>query len=215
MIFDCDGVLVDSELLAADVLAREASAEGYPLTAEDCLARFTGISMARVLELIEAERGRPLPPDFEDRVRAADFAAFATSLRPVEGVFEMLAALPYRRCVASSGTPAKMRFTLERTGLLPFFAPYLFSASMVARGKPAPDLFLYAARAMNADPAACVVVEDAAAGIAAARAAGMRVLGFAGAAHCRDEGYPAMLKKAGAGVVFTQMARLGEYLQQV
>ena len=212
VIFDCDGVLVDSELLAADVLAREVSAAGYPLTADDCLARFTGIAMTRVLALIETEWGRPLPPGFEARVRAADFAAFAASLRPVADVFEMLEALPYRRCVASSGTPEKMRFTLSRTGLLPLFAPHLYSASMVARGKPAPDLFLHAARAMRADPAACVVVEDAAPGIAAPRAAGMRVLGFAAASHCRD-GYREMLERAGASQVFTGMAELAEHLK--
>ncbi|MFO1128621.1 MAG: HAD family hydrolase [Rhodospirillales bacterium] len=210
VIFDCDGVLVDSELLAAAVLAREVSAEGYPLTTEACLERFTGISMRNVLALIERE-WRPLPAGFEERVRAADFAAFAASLQPVAGVAEMLPRLPYRRCVASSGTPEKIRFTLGLTGLLPFFAPHLYSASMVASGKPAPDLFLHAAREMHADPAACVVIEDAVAGITAARAAGMRVLGFAGASHCRD-GYGAMLQRAGAPVVFTRMAELPERL---
>jgi HAD superfamily hydrolase (TIGR01509 family) len=126
----------------------------------------------------------------------------------------MLETLPYRRCVASSGTPEKMRFTLGHTGLLPFFAPNLFSASMVARGKPAPDLFLYAARAMKAAPAACVVVEDATAGIAAARAAGMRVLGFTGGSHCRD-GYRTMLEVAGASIVFNQMADLAHHLKRI
>ncbi|MFO1153634.1 MAG: HAD-IA family hydrolase [Rhodospirillales bacterium] len=214
VIFDCDGVLVDSELLAAEVLAREVSVEGLPLTADECLARYTGISMKSVLALIEAERGRALPPDFEARVRAGDFAAFAASLQPVAGVREMLQALPHRRCVASSGWPDKMRFTLGRTGLLPLLAPHLFSASMVAHGKPAPDLFLHAARMMHADPAACVVVEDSVAGIIAARAAGMRVLGFAGASHCGD-GYRAMLEGAGASIVFSRMDQLVELLKQV
>ena len=207
LIFDCDGVLVDSELLAASALAEEVTTFGLALSAEDCVARFTGISMAAVLAMIDADLGRPLPPDFEARVRAADERAFARQLQPIEGVAAAIQALGRRRCVASSGLPEKIRFSLRLTGLLPLFEPYLFSASMVARGKPAPDLFLYAAQQMHVPPAACLVVEDSVAGVTAATAAGMRVLGFTGGAHCNG-GTAARLASAGAMAVFDRMALL-------
>lgn len=213
VLFDCDGVLVDSEVLSARVLADEATALGRPLSPEDCLDRFTGISMAAVRSMIEADLGQPLPPDFEARIRAADERAFARQLRPIEGVEAAIRALDCRRCVASSGSPEKMRFTLGLTGLLPLFEPHLFSASMVARGKPAPDLFAYAARQMRVPPAACLVVEDSVAGVTAAVAAGMDVLGFAGGAHCRD-GYASMLQRAGARITFERMAQLPALVAQ-
>jgi len=212
IVFDCDGVLVDSELLASRLLAEALAAEGCPLTAAECRARFTGISIRSVIETIEAERGRPLPADFEERVRANDLAVFARELRAVPGVAEALARIPTPKCVASSGAPEKIRHSLTVTGLIGFFEPHLFSAHMVARGKPAPDLFLHAARRMGVAPARCVVVEDSAAGIRAARAAGMPVLGFAGGGHAGD-GYAAMLRAAGAAGVFDDMAALPALLQ--
>jgi haloacid dehalogenase superfamily, subfamily IA, variant 3 with third motif having DD or ED len=207
VIFDCDGVLVDSEVLSAQVLAAEVMALGLPLTTEDCLARFTGLSMRAVLAAIEADLGRPLPPAFEEHVRAADERVFRGGLKAIDGVAVAVGALPGRVCVASSGALAKMRFTLGLTGLLPLFEPNLFSAGMVARGKPAPDLFLFAAREMDVSPAACLVVEDSVAGVTAAVAAGMRVLGFAGGGHCRG-GYRQCLRDAGAATVFDRMADL-------
>lgn len=207
VIFDCDGVLVDSEPLAAEVLARELNAIGYAITAEDCIERFTGISMPATVAAIEADWGRPLPEGFEAWVRAADFAAFARELTPIAGVADAVGRLACRVCVASSGAPEKMCFSLQRTGLLPLFAPHLFSAGMVAHGKPAPDLFLYAARAMGADPGACVVVEDAVPGVLAAVAAGMRALGFIGGGHCRPA-TAAALTAAGAQAVFAEMQAL-------
>jgi HAD superfamily hydrolase (TIGR01509 family) len=212
VIFDCDGVLVDSEVVAARVLARQLTAIGFPLTAEDCLARYTGISMNSVVERIEEEWGRPVPEGFLERVRAADAEAFRAELRPVAGVREVVRALAQPKCVASSGRLAKMRLTLSLTGLLPFFAPHLFSAEMVARGKPAPDLFLYAADRMNSAPARCLVVEDSREGVRAAVAAGMRVLGFAGGSHCAP-GHDAVLRAAGASLVFVRMAELPRLLE--
>lgn len=212
VIFDCDGVLVDSEPIAARVLAAAATAAGLPLTANEALARFTGIALADVFAQLEADLGRPLPADFGARIAAADAAAFARELEPVAGVAAMLAALPYRRCVASSGSLQKIRTTLGLTGLLALFEPHLYSAAMVPRGKPAPDLFLHAAREMGVRPAAAVVVEDAAPGIRAARAAGMRVLGFAGGGHCRDD-TATQLTQAGADAVFTRMSELPSLLR--
>ena len=180
VIFDCDGVLVDSEPIACRVMARELTALGYPLSPDDCQERFTGVSMKTVMAMIEADWGQALPAGFEDHLRDKDFEAFRAELEPVPGVEEMLADLDIRRCVASSGTPEKIRFTLTVTGLIGAFEPHLFSARMVEHGKPAPDLFLHAAQRMATPPEACIVVEDSVAGIQAARAAGMRVLGFAG-----------------------------------
>ncbi|WP_316975851.1 HAD family hydrolase [Shumkonia mesophila] len=214
VIFDCDGVLVDSELLASRLLAEALAAEGYAVTEADCRARFTGISIRSVIEIIEAERGTPLPADFEDKVRANDLAVFARELKAVPGVAAALARIPTAKCVASSGAPEKIRHSLTVTGLIDFFAPHLFSAHMVRRGKPAPDLFLFAAAKMGVEAARCVVVEDSAAGVAAAGAAGMPVLGFAGGGHAGD-GYAAMLKATGAARVFDDMAELPALLQGV
>ncbi len=208
VIFDCDGVLVDSEPLACRVMARELTALGYPLTADDCHDRFTGVSMKTVMERIEADWGQPLPAGFEDHLRDKDFEAFRAELEPVPGIEAMLAHLEIPRCVASSGAPEKIRFTLTVTGLIGAFEPHLFSARMVEHGKPAPDLFLHAAEQMNTPPAACVVVEDSVAGITAARAAGMRVLGFAGASHANSPAYAKTLAAAGADTIFTQMPDL-------
>lgn len=213
VIFDCDGVLVDSESIACRVLSRELNALGLPLTPNDCLDRFTGITMAAVMARIENMLGRPLPEDFEETLQRKDFEAFETELRPVPGVIDMLPRLTVPRCIASSGAIAKMQLTLTATGLLPYFAPHLFSAQMVERGKPAPDLFLYAAARMGAEPSACAVIEDSAAGIEAALAAGMDVLGFAGGSHGGAE-YAAMLRAAGAPAVFSDMSDLPALLER-
>ncbi len=211
VIFDCDGVLVDSEPIAARVLAECVGELGLALTAEDCIARFTGISMASVMAALALDLGRPLPADFAARVRARDFAAFADQLKAIDGVEALLAAVAAPVCVASSGAPAKFRFSLGLTGLLARFEPHLFSAEMVARGKPAPDLFLFAAQAMGVPAAACVVVEDAVAGITAARAAGMRALGFTGGGHCRP-GHGERLLAAGAHAICASMGALAVLL---
>lgn len=212
VIFDCDGVLVDSEIIACRVLSRELTSMGLPLTPEDCLAEFTGISMAAVMARIETMMGAKLPEDFEQVLRQKDFEAFRTELQPVAGVKAMLPMLTIPRCIASSGAIAKMRLTLSTTGLLSSFEPHLFSAQMVKHGKPAPDLFLYAAEQMGVAPHACVVVEDSAAGIRAGLAAGMRVLGFAGGSHA-SAGYEARLWEAGAETVFRDMSELPRLLE--
>lgn len=211
VIFDCDGVLVDSEPIAAAVMAAAVSELGLPMTAADCLRRFTGIAMATVIAAIEADLGRPVPADFAARVRERDFEAFRRSLKPIAGVAAVVSALTLPKCVASSGAPEKIRFTLGLTHLLPLFEPHLFSAQMVRRGKPAPDLFLFAARAMRVAADACVVVEDSQAGIRAARAAGMRALGFIGGGHCGPD-HARLLHAAGAQAVFRHMRDLPRLL---
>ena len=213
IIFDCDGVLVDSEPVAARVLARELTSIGFPLTAEECIARYTGISMPSVVACIEAEFARELPADFAERVRAADVEAFKVELRAVPGARAVLARLAHPKCVASSGRLSKMQLTLTLSGLMPFFElRHLFSAEMVAHGKPAPDLFLLASDRMGVAPENCIVIEDSCPGVHASKAAGMRVLGFTGGSHCTP-GYDAMLREAGAAEVFADMTDLPRLLE--
>jgi HAD superfamily hydrolase (TIGR01509 family) len=201
VIFDCDGVLVDSEHLAVRVEARLLAELGWPLTEADVLERFVGRSDAHMLAAIEEALGRPVP-EWTDRYTTALHEAFHAELRPVPGIEQALAALRLPTCVASSGTHDKMRLTLGLTGLLPHFEGRIHSATEVANGKPAPDLFLHAARCHGADPGRCVVVEDSRAGVEAARAAGMRVLAYAG-------GLTPAAWLAGAGtVVFDDMTEL-------
>lgn len=183
MIFDCDGVLVDTEPIANRVLAEMVSAEGLPTTTAESMRRYMGRSMPAVLETIEAELGRALGPTFADDYYRRIFAAFDDELAEVRGASAAVDAVEQAglaMCVASSGPHEKMRRTLGRTGLLPRFEGRIFSATEVARGKPFPDLFLHAASRMEVEPGDCVVVEDSPAGVAAARAAGMRAIGLAG-----------------------------------
>jgi HAD superfamily hydrolase (TIGR01509 family) len=185
VIFDCDGVLVDSEPIANRVLAEHLSRAGLPTTYEESIDRYVGLSLPKVLALIDEALGRPLPDDFLHTLQSDTFAAFQRELKPVDGVVAALDALSCPTCVASSGAHDKMRLTLGLTGLRDRFDGRVFSSTEVARGKPFPDLFLHAASRMGADPAACVVVEDSAFGVQAARAAGMAVLGYVGGATAR------------------------------
>jgi len=154
VIFDYDGVLVDSEPIAAQVMAEALSEIGYPVTTSECIDRYTGISMAAVTAMIEADWGRPLPGGFAETVRRRDFEAFAAELKPVAGVEPMLKRLTVAKCVASSDTPEKFRFTLTVTGLIGHFEPHLFSAQDVARGKPASKPGAPPACECSASPAA-------------------------------------------------------------
>lgn len=211
VIFDCDGVLVDSEPIAAAVLAEELTRIGFATTAAECIARYTGLSIDSMVETIEAQWGRHLPGNFRDRLRDADYAAFRTRLQPIPGVKALLQKLTTARCVASSGSMEKLSVTLSATGLLAQFAPHIFSAEQVAHGKPAPDLFLHAASCMGISPQDCVVIEDSIAGIQGACAANMRVIGFAGGGHA-DSAYASSLSRAGAAVVVKHMNELSSVL---
>ncbi len=180
LIFDCDGVLVDSERLTVRIDVEVLARLGWPLTEAEVIERFVGASDEHFRLEIERHLGRSLPPDWEAEFESLYSTAFERELRPVEGIIEALDQIVYPTCVASSGTHEKMRFTLGLTGLYERFAGGIFSATEVTRGKPAPDLFLHAATRMGVTPAACVVVEDSAIGVAAAQAAGMRVFAYAG-----------------------------------
>jgi HAD superfamily hydrolase (TIGR01509 family) len=180
VIFDCDGVLVDSERLAVRVDVRVLAELGWALSEQEVIERFVGRSHEFMVTEIEAHLGRRLAGDWEDAFQHLYREAFAAELTPVDGVVEALDQIALPTCVASSGSHEKMRYTLGLAGLYDRFAGRIFSASEVARGKPAPDLFLYAAGRMGVDPATCAVVEDSRYGVEAARAAGMLALGFAG-----------------------------------
>jgi HAD superfamily hydrolase (TIGR01509 family) len=180
VIFDCDGVLIDSERLAVEIDVRVLNELGWPLTEAEVIERFVGRSDRDTQAVVEAHLGHELSFDWVDRVEPLYRHAFAERLAPVDGVLDALDQISLPSCIASSGTHAHLRYTLGLTGLHERFAGRIFSVEDVARGKPAPDLFLHAADEMRAKPAGCVVVEDSRAGVQAARAAGMRVLAYAG-----------------------------------
>lgn len=202
-IFDCDGVLVDSDRISLRIQAEHITALGIPTTYEDCVRDFLGIGMPATRRILEVRLGGPLPAGWEEELDAAVQAAFRRELRTVDGIEAALDAIDVPTCVASSGSQEKMRLTLGLTGLRERFEGRIFSADEVERGKPAPDLFLLAAERMGARPEDCVVVEDSPFGAAAARAAGMRALGYAP----DDDG--GSLAREGARV-FGSMAELPE-----
>ena len=178
IIFDCDGVLVDSEPLSNRVIAGIMTEIGIPMTTEEAIQLFAGGSMQRVNEFVLSKKGHPVPPDLEDVYRERSYALFQQELQPVQGVRDALDSIDFTRCVASNGPLYKMKLNLSITGLSDYFGDDLFSAYEVGYWKPDPRLFLHAAEEMGYPPDKCVVIEDSVHGIQAAKAAGMRVLGF-------------------------------------
>lgn len=197
VVFDCDGVLVDSEVLAVRALVDVLGDAGVPATPA-MIGRCFGMKQADILHRVEQETGVAVPPETAGLVWPATRALFGRELRPMPGVaafIEGLGATP--RCVASSSSPERIRFSLAQTGLDRFFGEAVFSSHQVARGKPAPDLFLLAAQTMGVPPESCLVVEDSVFGIQAARSAGMRAIGFLGGSHI-EPGHEARLRGSGA-----------------
>ncbi|MDA9412860.1 HAD-IA family hydrolase [Bradyrhizobium sp. CCBAU 45384] len=180
IIFDSDGVLVDSEIIALTVFARVAAEEGVAISVEDAIRSFRGVKMADCVSEIERRLGRGVRETFVADVRQATALAFDAELKPVEGIHGALAEIKVPVCVASNGPMSKLTHALGLTQLLAHFQGRIFSAYEVGSWKPDPGLFLHAAQTMGAHPSACVVVEDSLAGARAAKAAGMKVLGFAG-----------------------------------
>ena len=178
VIFDCDGVLVDSERLAVRTEAEILTGLGWPLTEADIVERFVGRSAAYMHQEIERQLGRSVDWDaeFESQCRQV----FERELAPVPGVVEALHRIPVPNCVASSGSHERMRFTLGLTGLFDRFEGRIFSVDDVPQGKPAPDIFLHAAEKMGTPPQRCAVIEDSVSGVTAGLAAGMTVFAFAG-----------------------------------
>ena len=208
VIFDLDGVLVDSEPISSRVTAAALTEAGMEISAAKVCDRFLGVSTASMLRALEAERGCRLPASFQETLRARILKAFEHELAPVPGVSAVLDWLALDRCVASSSHPERIRRSLELVGLLERLSPHLFSATMVSAGKPAPDLFLLAAARMAAEPSRCLVLEDSEVGIRAAKAAGMTAFGFTGASHVRPETHAPRLQAAGADAICTEMPAL-------
>jgi HAD superfamily hydrolase (TIGR01509 family) len=207
VIFDCDGVLVDSETMAFKTDNDMVRALGLDWTVEECMQKFLGRSTKSCVEIIEAALSRPVPEGWVETWQEAMHDALRKNgVAPIPGIFAALdgldaARVPY--CVASSGEMEKMDITLSSSGLMPRLAGRIYNSAMVARGKPAPDLFLHAAKSMGAAPADCVVVEDSVAGVTAGVAAGMRVMAYAAAVYVDREG----MRRAG-GELFEDMANL-------
>jgi HAD superfamily hydrolase (TIGR01509 family) len=208
VIFDCDGVLVDSEPISTRVLAQVLAEIGLPLSEAATEQQFMGRSRWESLEWIKQQLGRPVPESFVANWQSRVFEALRQELKPVPGVHAVLDQLTVPSCVASGSDPARIRLSLELTGLLLRFAGRIFSSTEVARGKPAPDLFLFAAHSLGAAPSACVVVEDSVPGVQAAVAAGMPVLGYAARNSAET------LARAGAQT-FDDMACLPALLERV
>jgi HAD superfamily hydrolase (TIGR01509 family) len=207
VIFDCDGVLVDSETVAFQTDNDMVCSLGLDWSVAECMEKFLGRSTKSCVEVIEAALGRPVPDGWVEAWHGAMHDALRKNgVPPIPGIFDALDALEAARvpyCVASSGEMEKMDITLASAGLMPRVAGRIYNSAMVARGKPAPDLFLHAAKSMGAEPAGCIVVEDSVAGVTAGVAAGMRVMAYAAAAYTDREG----MRRAG-GELFEEMAAL-------
>ncbi|PDT49583.1 hydrolase [Sinorhizobium americanum] len=214
LIFDCDGVLINSESIATEVHVEALAKLGYAITAEAYNSRFIGMTDQQSYSIIEAEAGLRLPNDHHQRVMMEISKRYSCELKAIAGIRQALNAISLAKCVASSSDPTKLRFGLEITDLYDLFAPHVFSASEVPRGKPAPDLFLFAAENMKTQPANCLVIEDSVAGVQAAVAARMRVIGFVGGSHCVS-GHAEKLLEAGATGSFNHMAVLPELLKKL
>jgi HAD superfamily hydrolase (TIGR01509 family) len=207
VIFDCDGVLVDSERISNRVFCSMLNELGLGVTLEDMFQHFVGLSMPQCVELMTNMLGKPPPHDFVEILRNRTEVALKEQVAPIPGVPEMLDRIRVPFCVASSGSHDKIRLTLRATGLLERFANRIYSVADVSRPKPAPDIFLHAAHQMGVDPVNCVVIEDTPTGVRAGVAAGMHVLGFC--AHT-----PASrLREAGAHAVYEEMHLLPKLLQ--
>lgn len=206
IIFDCDGVLVDSEMLAGTALAELLTGHGLETSLADVLDRYLGRSMAVVEQDYLARTGNPLPQDFAEQSRALLARSFADRLQPIAGIAALLDSLHLPYCLASSSGRERIDLSLQVTGLAHFFEGRIFNAAMVKRGKPAPDLFLHAARVMGVDPSRALVIEDSPAGVQAGKSAGMRVWGFVGGTHYSHLDGRTILAAAGADRVIGSMA---------
>jgi len=213
VIFDCDGVLVDSEPISIAVLVEALAAAGVTMSEEEAHERFLGRSLKSMSEILHDDYGLAIDAAFLDAMRKVLYERFRSELRAIDGVAETVDGLAVAHCVASSSQPERIRLSLTVAGLIDRFEPNIFSASMVARGKPAPDLFLHASAAMGVAPEKCVVVEDSPAGIAAAKAAGMRVVAFTGGSHAKTPQHRGTLLRLEPDALFDDMRELLQFVR--
>ena len=210
IIFDCDGVLVDSEPIADRVFPEVLAAEGIGISQEEIKEWFTGYSLKSCLETIQKRLGIPAPKNIKRKYYSRLFDEFKKSLQPIPGINKVLDTVPYPICVASSGEHEKMQVSLNIVGLLAKFKDRIFSATEVVNGKPAPDLFLYAAEKCNADPKCCAVIEDSVPGVKAGIAAGMTVFAYINPSQSK---FSDTCKNLGA-VIFNTMKDLPVLLEK-
>jgi HAD superfamily hydrolase (TIGR01509 family) len=208
-VFDCDGVIVDSEIIASSVDSELLAEVGYEITAQQVTHRFAGLTSSSIGEIVEAEIGRKLPEDFFKRTKAEIDRRLANELRPVAGIVELLDHLDGPRCVCSNSSMERLKISLERTRLWDRFAPHIYSAVEVGdrQPKPSPNVYLYAFKELGVDPREAVVLEDSSFGVAAAKAAGARVIGFTGGSHTWPT-HADVLTDAGAETVIHRFADL-------
>ncbi len=219
IIFDCDGVLVDSEVIYKTSELLFLKNVGLEYDPKDFMKRFMGRSESHFFEMIDSDHrtkhGRPLPPDFYDNLKAFEREQFKTTLKAVTGIENLLRQTSHiPRAVASSSSVEMLDLKLGKTGLQKIFEGRIFSAEMVTRGKPFPDLFLYTAEKLDVSPQDCMVIEDSSNGILAARAAGMTAIGFCGGGHCL-EGHDQTLSDAGAHYICQTSADLEVLINQM
>lgn len=202
VIFDCDGVLADSEIIAARVEAELLGAAGYEITPEELARTYSGLTFRDILLRIEQEAQRLFQASLIEEAERLVDERLAREVRAIDGAREAVMWVRGKRCICSNSGTARLESTLRRTGLLPFFQGAVFSAADMPSGrpKPAPDVFLHAAQTMGADPRETFVIEDSVHGVTGARAAGMRVIGFTGASHTHP-GHADLLTEAGAETV--------------
>ncbi len=213
VIFDCDGVLVDSEIVAARNEAQLLSEAGYPITAEDIAERYSGMTFTDILKEIEREAGIPFQASLIEKSEKLVDERLAREVKPVEGAARVLSVTDTPNCVCSNSSAARLDITLTRTGIKHLVEGRIYSASDLGlKSKPSPDIFLHAASALGAEPARTFVIEDSVPGVTAAKAAGMRVIGFTGGSHS----YPAhadRLIEAGAETVINRLSDVHELIR--
>lgn len=213
LIFDCDGVLVDSEVISNRIFMESFAELGIVFSLDQMISFGVGKNAVTLAAAIEQEFGVTLPAGFIEGQRARIMDAFTTELRPIDGIPELLAALKLKRCVASNSHIRRVRHALTTTGLMPHLEPHIYTPALVARGKPAPDLFLYAAEQHGVRPDRCLVIEDSLSGVTAANAAGMPVIGFVGGSHIRP-GHADAMRNAGCIKAFARMVEVARFLDE-
>ncbi|WP_257459648.1 HAD family hydrolase [Archangium lipolyticum] len=212
-IFDCDGVLIDSEILAAGVHAELLTGLGFMISREEVITRFTGLTDAQLRSVVSQQLGHPLPEDYRERSNLA-IDHRLQSVKPIEGVHSLLDRLEGPRCVCSNSSTRRLKISMNAAGLWDRFHPHIFSAPELGRSKPAPDVFLHAARVFGVHPRDTLVIEDSSHGVEGGVAAGMRVIGFTGGGHSWP-GHAEALASAGAVKVVSRIEDVGAAIEEL